>query len=132
VHEGVHLEIVNLVNPTLNDDLDEVRSMCAWIVANLGADVLLHFIRFLPAYKLQRLPLTPVETLEAAAEAADAEGLQYVYIGNCPGHERNSTFCPECGQVVIERVHFCVVDLKLDHGRCPSCGHEIPGIWSPS
>jgi pyruvate formate lyase activating enzyme len=126
---GAHLEIVNLVIPTLNDDLEDIRRMCAWIVSHLGADVPLHFIRFFPTYKLQRLPLTPIETLEAAAGAADAEGLQYVYIGNCPGHERNSTFCPGCGHKVIERVHFAVLSLKLDHVRCPSCGHEIPGIW---
>jgi pyruvate formate lyase activating enzyme len=127
---GAHLEIVNLVIPTLNDGMDDIRRMCAWIVAHLGTDVPLHFIRFFPTYKLQRLSLTPVETLEAAAGAADAEGLQYVYIGNCPGHERNSTLCPGCGLKVIERVHFAVIDLKLDHGRCSSCGHEIPGIWS--
>jgi pyruvate formate lyase activating enzyme len=127
---GTHLEIVNLVIPTLNDDLDDIRRMCAWIVTHLGADVPLHFIRFFPAYKLQRLPLTPLEALESAADVADAEGLQYVYIGNCPGHERNSTFCPGCGQKVIERVHFAVLGVKLDRGRCPSCGHEVPGIWS--
>lgn len=129
---GAHLEIVNLVIPTLNDDLDDIRRMCAWIVSHLGADVPLHFTRFFPTYKLQRLPLTPVATLEAAADVADAEGLQYVYIGNCPGHERNSTFCPQCGQAVIERVHFGVIGVKLDRGRCLFCGHEIPGIWSPS
>jgi len=126
---GKHLEIVNLVIPTLNDDLDDIRRMCAWIKAHLGDDVPLHFIRFFPAYKLQRLPSTPVETLEAAAAVADAEGLQYVYIGNMPGHRRNSSFCPRCGGTLISRVHFAMLDSKLDHGRCPACGHEIPGIW---
>jgi pyruvate formate lyase activating enzyme len=126
---GKHLEIVNLIIPTLNDDPDDIRRMCAWIKASLGDDVPLHFIRFFPAYKLQRLPPTPVETLEAAAAAADAEGLQYVYIGNVPGHQRNSSFCPCCGETLISRVHFAMLDLKLDHGRCPACGHKIPGIW---
>jgi len=126
---GKHLEIVNLVIPTLNDDLDDIRRMCAWIKTNLGDDVPLHFTRFFPAYKLQRLPPTPVETLEAAAAVADAEGLQYVYIGNVPGHRRNSTFCPRCGETLIFRIHFAVMELKLDQGKCPACGHEIPGIW---
>ena len=126
---GKHLEIVNLVIPTLNDNLDDIRRMCAWIKANLGDDVPLHINRFFPDYKLQRLPPTPVQTLEAAAAIADAEGLQYVYIGNTPGHRRNSTFCPRCGETLILRAHFAVLDLKLDHGHCPACGQEIPGIW---
>ena len=126
---GVHLEIVNLVIPTLNDDLDDIRRMCAWIVANLGKDVPLHFTRFFPAYKLQRMSATPVKTLDAAAEIADAEGLHYVYVGNVPGHRRNSTFCPQCGEMLIHRMHFAVLDGKLDHGKCPSCSHEVPGIW---
>jgi len=126
---GTHLEIVNLVIPTLNDDPDDIRRMCAWIRHNLGEDVPVHFSRFFPAYKLQRLPPTPIETLETAAEIANAEGLQYVYIGNVPGHQRNSTFCPRCGETLISRVHFAVLDLNLDHGKCPACGHEIPGIW---
>jgi len=126
---GKHLEIVNLVIPTLNDNLDDIRRMCAWIKANLGRDVPLHFTRFFPAYRLQRLPSTPVETLEAAAQIADAEGLEYVYIGNMPGHRRNSTFCPRCGETLIKRVHFSVLEMRLDHSKCPTCSHEVPGIW---
>lgn len=126
---GKHLEIVNLVIPTVNDDMEDIRRMCAWIKANLGDDVPLHFTRFFSAYKLQRLPPTPVETLEAAAAAGDAEGLQYVYIGNVPGHRRNSTFCPRCFEPLILRLHFAVIDVGIDRGRCPSCRYKIPGIW---
>jgi len=127
---GVHLEIVNLVIPTLNDNLDDIRRMCVWIKENLGADVPLHFTRFSPAYKLTNLPPTPVATLEAAAKIAGEEGLRYVYIGNVPGHERNSTFCPECGERVIYRVHFNVLSVNIEDGKCRFCGHPIPGIWS--
>jgi pyruvate formate lyase activating enzyme len=126
---GVHLEIVNLVIPTLNDNLDDIRRMCVWIRENLGEGVPLHFTRFFPAYKLTNLPPTPVETLEAAAKVADEEGLQYVYIGNVPGHERNSTFCPQCRERIIHRVHFDVLSVDVEHGKCRFCGHEIPGIW---
>jgi len=126
---GRHLEIVNLVIPTLNDDLETIRRMCHWIVRTLGADVPLHFTRFFPAYRLQRLPPTPIETLEQAAAEADAAGLQYVYIGNVPGHPRNSTYCPACGELLIHRVHFSVLEVRLEEGRCPSCGQAIPGLW---
>jgi pyruvate formate lyase activating enzyme len=128
-HSGVHLEIVNLVVTTLNDDMDDIRRMCQWIRSTLSDDVPLHFTRFFPAYKLTSLPATPIETLENAAQIADEEGLQYVYIGNCPGHERNSTFCPQCGEKIIERLHFAVLSLQVQEGKCRFCGHSIPGVW---
>ena len=130
IHQsGVHLEIVNLVVTTLNDGMDDIRRMCQWIREALSDEVPLHFNRFQPAYKLTSLPPTPIETLESAAHIADDEGLQYVYIGNYPGHERNSTFCPECGEKIIGRVHFAVLSLDVEKGKCRFCGHSIPGIW---
>ena len=78
----------------------------------------------------QRLAeVTPVETLENAAQIADEEGLQYVYVGNVPGHERNSTFCPHCGAKVIQRKHFSVLSLDVVKGKCVHCDHSIPGVW---
>jgi pyruvate formate lyase activating enzyme len=130
VHQsGVHLEIVNLVITTLNDDMADIRRMCQWIRDTLSDEVPLHFNRFFPAYKLTSLPPTPIETLESAAHIAGEEGLQYVYIGNCPGHEHNSTFCPACGEKIIERMHFSVIALDVERGKCRFCGHRIPGIW---
>jgi len=127
--EGVWLELVNLLIPTLNDDMEEVEEMCLWIAENLGEDTPLHFIRFQPAYQLTKLPMTPVETLERARSTAMAAGLKYVYIGNVPGHEGNSLYCPECGEILILRFHFMVLENKLEDGRCSYCGYEIPGIW---
>jgi pyruvate formate lyase activating enzyme len=126
---GTHLEIVNLVVTTLNDDMDDIRRMCQWIRDTLSPEVPFHLNRFHPAYKLTSLPPTPIETLEQAAHIADEEGLQYVYIGNCPGHERNSTFCPACGERIITRIHFALLSLDVERGKCRFCGREIPGIW---
>jgi pyruvate formate lyase activating enzyme len=126
---GTHLEIVNLMIPTLNDDMDDVRRMCQWIRGTLSPQVPLHFTRFHPAYKLTSLPPTPIKTLETAAQIAGEEGLDYVYVGNVPGHERNSTFCPSCGKRIIGRMHFSVLSLDVAKGKCRFCGHAIPGIW---
>lgn len=126
---GVHLEIVNLVIPTLNDDLEHIRSMCQWIAENLGAEVPLHFTRFFPAYRMQHLPATPIETLEKAVAIADEAGLQYVYLGNVPGHKRNSTYCPKCGERLLFRLHFTVLENELVDGKCRFCGYPIAGIW---
>lgn len=126
---GIHLEIVNLVIPTLNDNPDEVKKMCAWIASTLGKDVPLHINRFHPTYQLTNLQPTPVKTLERCYDIAKSEGLEYVYIGNCPGHRANSTYCPRCGAMVIERRHFDAKKKNLVEGKCGSCGHAIPGVW---
>jgi pyruvate formate lyase activating enzyme len=128
--EGVHLEIVYLVIPTINDCLDEIRAMSAWIVEHLGPDVPLHFSRFHPAYRLTHLPPTPVETLEKAIGIAREAGLRFVTIGNVPGHRYNSTYCPHCQERLVHRVGFAVLANSIKDGKCGSCGERIPGIWA--
>jgi pyruvate formate lyase activating enzyme len=126
-----HLEIVNLVVPTLNDDLDQLRALARWIVTKLGPEVPLHFSRFYPQYKLTHLPPTPVETLEQARQIALDEGVQSVYIGNVGGHAANHTYCPACREIVIERVGFGVKAYHIEDNGCAFCGAAIPGVWWP-
>jgi len=128
--ERVHLEITNLVIPTKNDDLTEIREMCLWVKKELGPDTPIHFSRFYPLYKLKNLPPTPVSTLERAREVARSCGLEYVYLGNVPGHEGENTFCPRCKKRVIERTGFMIRGMHLRGGKCGSCGKPIPGIWA--
>lgn len=127
--QGVWFEITNLIIPGYNDNPADIREMCLWIRDNLGEDVPVHFSRFFPAYKLTRVPPTPIETLEKAREIALEAGLAYVTIGNVPGHGANSTFCPNCGEVIIERVHFQVLENHIKDGKCIFCAQEIPGVW---
>ena len=127
---GKWTEIVYLVVPTLNDDDAEFRGLAAWIKANLGCDVPLHFTQFHPEYLLKNLPITPVPTLERARQIAMAEGLHYVYIGNVPGHPAQNTYCPQCGKMLVERVGFTAREVRIrKDSTCPYCGHRIPGIW---
>jgi len=127
--EGVFFEIVNLVVPGLNDDPDELRSMCSWIRQDLGGEVPVHFSRFSPTYQLTDLESTPVETLEVAVEIAHEEGLKYLYIGNVPGHKRNSTFCPGCEEELVLRSHFTILSNNIEEGQCKFCGYSIAGVW---
>jgi len=127
--EGVHVEIVNLVVPTKNDDMEEIRQMCLWIKEELGSDIPLHFSRFYPMYKLRNLPPTPVPTLEEARKVAISVGLHYVYIGNVPGHEGENTYCPTCKKLLIQRIGYRILQNQLIGRKCPSCGHPQPGIW---
>jgi pyruvate formate lyase activating enzyme len=126
---GVWLEVINLVIPTYTDDLEMIRRMCGWFLRTLGPSTPLHFTRFNPLYKLIHLPPTPVETLVAAREAALAEGLSFVYIGNVPGLAED-TICPGCGQTVIRRHGFRIGAFELVEGRCRFCREPIAGVWS--
>lgn len=126
---GVHLEIVTLLVTGRNDDPEELGDMSQWIADELGPDTPLHFSRFYPTYKLKSLSPTPVPVLEKAREIGLNAGLQYVYIGNLPGHEGEHTICPQCGKVVIQRRGYRVRAIHLKGGKCGFCGHAIPGIW---
>lgn len=79
--QKIHLEITNLIIPTLNDNLKDIEKMCIWIKNNLGKDTPLHFSRFFPMYQLKHIPETPLQTLEKAKIIADKH-LNYVYLGN--------------------------------------------------
>jgi pyruvate formate lyase activating enzyme len=127
---GKWTEIVYLVVPTLNDGDAEFKGLARWIKSDLGADVPVHFTRFQPLYLLKNLPPTPVETLERAKAVADAEGLQYVYIGNVPGHAAENTYCPKCHRLLVERLGFTIKQMHIHNGRCQYCQHTIPGVWS--
>lgn len=126
---GRHLEIVNLVIPTLNDNMKDIRKMCKWIVSNLGDETPIHFTRFSPRYKLAHLPPTPITTLEEAMEIAKSEAMKYVYVGNVVGHPANNTYCPKCNKRLIERSHYIMLKNHLKDGHCPYCNEKIPGIW---
>jgi len=127
---GRWLEIVNLHIPTLNDNPDDIRRMCLWIRENLGKTTPLHFSRFTPTFRLTQVPQTPVSLLESAHKIAKDAGLDFVTIGNVPGHRYNSTFCPSCNHRLIHRMHFRVMDNNIVNGKCQNCSHVIPGIWS--
>ena len=128
--EKVHVEITNLIIPTKNDDMPVIKEMCLWIKKELGADTPLHFSRFYPLYKLKTLPPTPVSTLDKARAAALSAGLEYVYVGNAPGHEAENTFCPKCKKMIIQRTGYMVGEINVKAGKCGYCGKPIPGIWA--
>ncbi|MBI5360067.1 MAG: AmmeMemoRadiSam system radical SAM enzyme [Planctomycetes bacterium] len=126
---GIWFELVTLVIPGLNDNKKELQDMGKWIADNLGPDVPVHFTKFHPEYKLMNLPVTPMETLETAAEAAEKAGLNYVYIGNVSGNKKESTFCPKCKKNIVKRLGFAVLENHIDNGKCKFCSQRIPGVW---
>ncbi len=124
--KGIFIEITDLIVPKYGDKMEYVRKLTRWIVENLGPETPFHLIRFFPSYMLTNLPSTPIETLEKAAKIAKEEGLQYVYIGNAPGHPLESTYCPSCGKLVIQRYGFEILKWNLaEDNRCIYCKAKI-------
>ncbi len=122
-----HLEVTYLIIPGQNDDPMEFRDFCAWVARSLGSDTPLHFSRFQPYGWTPMDYPTPVATLERAYETAKRAGLEFVYVGNVPGHDTESTFCPDCGELLIKRTGYRT--KKVMSGRnCPACGRGIPLI----
>jgi pyruvate formate lyase activating enzyme len=127
--QGVHFEMTHLVVPGYGDSEEMVRRMCAWILEHLGPDYPLHFLRFFPRYRLDRLAPTPVATLIRFRERAMAEGIRYVYLGNVPGHAGNHTFCHHCKRLLVERQGYHIAAFHIVAGHCRFCGTSIPGVW---
>ncbi|HID60849.1 MAG TPA: AmmeMemoRadiSam system radical SAM enzyme [Hadesarchaea archaeon] len=125
VGHGVHLEVTYLVIPRENDSQDEIRKFCKWVIDKLGPDVPIHFSRFYPHYKMTDRESTPIMTLERAMSIAKGESIHHVYIGNVPGHEGDNTYCPKCGELLIERCGFDIIQWRLKDHRCPKCYTKI-------
>jgi pyruvate formate lyase activating enzyme len=124
---GMHVEVVNLVIPGVNDRTEQLRELTRRHLREAGRETPLHFTLYYPAYKFDAPP-TPVPTLERARDIAVSEGAQYVYIGNVPGHRYENTYCPSCNRILIERYGLELVGSYLRNNRCPECGHKIPII----
>lgn len=132
VARGFWVEVVTLVVPGRNDSEEELRD-AARFLASLSRDLPWHVTAFHPDYRMTATPATPAATLVRAAEIGREEGLRYVYVGNLPGLVRHgeSTVCPGCGELLVERRGFRVLSRSLpSDGRCPRCRAGIPGLWS--
>lgn len=125
---GVHLEITTLVIPGVNDASDDLSAIAGRIASELGRDVPWHVSAYYPAYRFNAPP-TPPRTLIQAWNLGRRAGLEYVYTGNLPDDPHANTICPSCGETLIRRRGFSVIENKLRNGHCPACGRAISGVW---
>lgn len=131
--QGFWTEIVTLVVPDYNDS-DSELSAIAEFIASVSTDIPWHVTSFHPDYKMADRGRTPAETLLRARQSGKEAGLKFIYSGNLPGQvgKAESTFCPQCGELLIERIGFKVISNRLKKGACCQCGNSIPGRWNPS
>ncbi len=122
---GMHVEVVNLVIPGVNDDEKQLRDLARRHLQEAGSETPLHFTAYYPAYEFTAPP-TPVQRLETARKIALSEGIEFVYLGNIPGHPGENTYCPGCNQLLIRRFGFEILEFNLRENACPRCGRPIP------
>jgi pyruvate formate lyase activating enzyme len=133
VQRGFWVEVVTLVVPGHNDSEAELRD-AARFLRSLSPDLPWHVTAFHPDYRRAGTPPTPVRTLLRAADIGREEGLRYVYAGNLPGQvgSGETTFCPACQEVLVERRGFRVLQCRIGaDGACPACHAPVPGLWAP-
>jgi pyruvate formate lyase activating enzyme len=125
----IWLEITTLIIPNENDSEDELKRMCEWIAENIGEETPIHFSAFHPDFKLKDREKTPLYTLKNSAEIAKQQGLKYVYLGNVSDNKAQTTFCPQCGEKLIERNWHNVTLNYIAANKCPHCNHTIAGVF---
>jgi len=127
---SVWFEVTTLLIPGENDSDRELEQAAGWFSENLGPDVPWHFTAFHPDYKMLDKPRTPPATLTRARAIGRARGLRYVYTGNVRDPEGGSTWCPGCGQRLIERNGYDLGEWQLKINRCIACGFEVAGHFA--
>lgn len=128
---GFWIEVVTLIVPGFNDAPDELQRAADFLVS-VSPDIPWHVTAFHQDYKMTGNANTTTEQLIAACEVGRSAGLRYVYAGNRPGlvDGWEHTYCPDCGETVVERTGYRVLQQRMDSdGHCSSCGARIPGIW---
>ncbi len=125
----IFIEITNLVVPKFGEKEESFRKLVRWIIDELGPETPFHILRFLPNYRVLDWQPTPVKLLDKFWKIAKEEGLIFVYIGNVPGYKEN-TYCPKCGELLIERFGVSALSINLKNGKCPKCGFKLHGVFA--
>jgi len=125
---NIWLEVTTLVVPTYVDNEETLREIARFIRDELGPETPWHISRFHPQYLCHELPMTPLNILRRAREIGLEEGLRYVYSGNVPGDIGEHTNCYSCGELLIERYGYNIINYFIKEGKCHNCGVQIDGI----
>ncbi len=123
---GIHIEITNLIIPEIGDYPEDTKKLARWVADNLGENTPFHITAFHPAFKIRNIPQTSAKLLLKHLEIVRNEGLTFVYSGNIPGMSTESTYCPNCGELVISRYSvFLNKNYATKDGKCPKCGTDL-------
>lgn len=130
---GTWLEVTTLLIPGFNDSDAELAALCAWMAAELGTEVPLHFTAFHPAHRMLDVPRTPMARLRRARAIAHDAGLAHVYLGNVRDNDAATVRCAGCGCALVEHEGYRLSAYRVTaHGTCPLCDRPVAGIWDPA
>jgi pyruvate formate lyase activating enzyme len=121
----MHVEVVTNIIPTMNDDDEQLSGIASWIKNELGELTPWHVTRFYPHHHIERLPPTPVATLERAIAIGRQAGLRFIYAGNIPGHSSENTVCYSCGKLVVRRRGYQTQVVGLEGSKCRFCRADL-------
>lgn len=125
---NIWMEITTLLIPGKNDNPDELKALAAFLVKTCGSNIPWHISRFYPQYKMDDIEPTNAGSLQKAYDIGREAGLRYVYVGNVPGNQAESTFCPGCGEILIERSGYSILQNAIKESLCPNCKFQISGV----
>lgn len=128
---NMHVETVTNIIPTYNDQEKELKKIALWIKKELGPETPWHVTRFYPAAQLENLEPTPLATLEKARQIGLDMGLYFVYLGNVGMHKGENTYCPRCGQEVIQRTGYFTKLIGVEGNKCKFCQQDLNIVDKP-
>ena len=122
------VELTTMIIEGENDQF--IEQECEWILENLGDCVPLHFSAFFPKYKFKDRKPTKPESLIKAYNTAKKMGIKYVYTGNIHDEKTSTTYCKNCGEPLIKRDGFNIVENCIEKGACPHCNTKQDGCFN--
>ncbi|MBI4699272.1 MAG: radical SAM protein, partial [Nitrospirae bacterium] len=125
---GVWVEITTLIIPSYNDSEEVLRGIAEFIIS-VDPAIPWHVTQFYPTYRILDKPRTPIAVLRRAREIGFKAGLKYVYEGNVPGEGGENTYCPNCRELLIERLGYIIKKNMIMDSRCIKCGSVIDGVF---
>lgn len=128
---GVHVEVSAMFRKNEEHEL----VLAAQKVAELSALIPFQVMRFMPFGDASSSMEPSVREAEALC-ASLRQQLRYVYLFNSPGTEDLHSYCPDCGEKILERGFFgpmCSNLFRAKEGGICSCGYRYPirGVIHP-
>lgn len=122
-----HIEITTPI--VANKNQDEILKIADFI-SSIDKNIVWHVFRLVEENLSTAEDVPDVAFVAEAVEKA-REKLNYIYFGNFIGSNWVDTVCPNCKEVVIERLCDCACGARIienrlkSNGICPNCGEKL-------
>jgi len=125
--KDIWVEVTTLIIPGINSSVQELKSIANFLV-DIDKSMPWHISAYYPQYKSD-LPATGTGLIEGAIEIGKKAGLKYVYGGNIRDSRYENTICGKCGEIIIERSGFTIINNHMKNEKCSQCGEIIDGVF---